>query len=197
MSKLKLTLVLLLLGGVLSFWFWYGGHQAALGDAGNKFEALNSLFSALAFIGMICALFLQKKELDETRKELAITAQANKESAEIAKNALKAQMLSKHIFDLKSFIDDVHQRLDELSIKRDSLEDRIEEANEDEKQELRNKIEKLSSEIKMLVHINQRYLELNSEYTDIMRVVWPEGKAYFGTGPSMDELRKQYPEDFS
>ncbi|HEY8964617.1 MAG TPA: putative phage abortive infection protein [Alphaproteobacteria bacterium] len=44
--------------------------DSAKGEFGDRFGAINALFSGLAFAGLIYAIFLQRKELEETRKEL-------------------------------------------------------------------------------------------------------------------------------
>ena len=43
------------------------------GTFGDKFGAINSLFSGLAFIGLIVTLIYQKEELELQRQELAET----------------------------------------------------------------------------------------------------------------------------
>ncbi|MFT7109909.1 MAG: hypothetical protein ACI843_001576 [Psychrobacter glaciei] len=43
------------------------------GTFGDMFGAVNALFSGLAFAGLICTLLIQKDELSEQRKELALT----------------------------------------------------------------------------------------------------------------------------
>ena len=43
------------------------------GEFGDKFGAINSLFSGLAFLGLIVTLLFQKEELELQRQELAET----------------------------------------------------------------------------------------------------------------------------
>lgn len=43
------------------------------GEFGDKFGAINSLFSGLAFLGLIITLLFQKEELELQRQELAET----------------------------------------------------------------------------------------------------------------------------
>lgn len=45
-----------------------------LGDAGEMFGGIGSLFSGLGLAGIIYALILQSKELDEIQKALKVTA---------------------------------------------------------------------------------------------------------------------------
>ncbi|MEI9919922.1 MAG: hypothetical protein WDO14_14155 [Bacteroidota bacterium] len=65
--------VLLLWGGG---WLYVGNKYKALTDAGpfgDQFGFVNSLFSGLAFAGIIITIILQSQELKEQRKELALT----------------------------------------------------------------------------------------------------------------------------
>ena len=66
--------------------------MALTNENNMRFDSLGVLFSALAFAGLLCALFLQRTELRlqredlaATRKEMARTALANEQAA---KNAL-------------------------------------------------------------------------------------------------------------
>jgi hypothetical protein len=83
----ELFLGLLLLGLVVLFWYWSWkwidlhitststdiDDQTAKGLFGDKFGAVNALFSALAFAGIIFTILLQRKELALQRKELKDT----------------------------------------------------------------------------------------------------------------------------
>ena len=69
----------LILSFVVIFWFlflielfpwWVTDHRGQFGDS---FGVINALFSGLAFAGVICAILLQKKELELQRKELKDT----------------------------------------------------------------------------------------------------------------------------
>ncbi len=66
------------------------------GTFGDMFGAVNSLFSGLAFIGVIFAVLLQKKELELQRKELNLT----REEIKGQKEQLKAQ---NETFQLQNF----------------------------------------------------------------------------------------------
>lgn len=46
------------------------------------FGAINALFSGWAFLGVIIAIFLQKQELEEQRREIRESRMAQQESAE-------------------------------------------------------------------------------------------------------------------
>ena len=78
------------------------------GTFGDMFGAINALFSGLAFVGVVYAILLQRKELqlqrlelEETRKELSRSAKAQEDSqaalalqAEMAKQTYKLNALS-------------------------------------------------------------------------------------------------------
>lgn len=51
------------------------------GTFGDMFGAVNTLFSGLAFCGVIYAILLQKKELELQREELSLTREELKKSA--------------------------------------------------------------------------------------------------------------------
>jgi hypothetical protein len=55
--------------------------DAHRGQFGDKFGAINSLFSGLAFAGIIFTIFLQKRELSLQRQELKDTREELKRSA--------------------------------------------------------------------------------------------------------------------
>lgn len=76
----------------------YGGDFTKSGPYGDTFGLLNTLFSGLAFAGMICTLIMQKQELElqrqelaDTREELKRTAEANEKTAELAAENIKQQ----------------------------------------------------------------------------------------------------------
>ena len=71
--------VQVLLGVVLYFAF---GSNEARGTFGDMFGAVNTLFSGLAFAGVIYAILLQRKELSLQRKELELTRGELERSAE-------------------------------------------------------------------------------------------------------------------
>lgn len=66
---------------------------------GDMFGGLNTLFSALAFLGVIYTVFLQREELILQRKELELTRKELKRTAEAQEKSEKA--LSKQAASLK------------------------------------------------------------------------------------------------
>ena len=61
------------------------------GQFGDMFGSTNSLFSGLAFAGVIIAIFYQRQELQLQREELAETRQEIRRSAEAQEQQVKAQ----------------------------------------------------------------------------------------------------------
>ena len=53
------------------------------GRFGDLFGSINALFSGLAFLGVIIAILLQRKELKDQRKELELTRKVHEETTKI------------------------------------------------------------------------------------------------------------------
>lgn len=69
------TVIILIIGLWLGSWYfipkWYGGNLEA-GTFGDMFGAVNALFSGLAFVGLIYTILVQREELKEQRKSIAM-----------------------------------------------------------------------------------------------------------------------------
>ena len=68
-----------------------------LGDAaefGDMFGVANALFSGLAFLGVIVAILLQRKELELQRKELRSSTLAQRDSADALNRQFSIQTLA-------------------------------------------------------------------------------------------------------
>lgn len=116
---------------VLAFWVANAivmkaifGEFAKAGPAGDSFGAITSLFTGLAFVGLIATLILQQKELklqrrelrlqrDEvsaTRKELA----GQKKQMELQNESLRLQMFEQTLFNMirlfNDYISDISRR---------------------------------------------------------------------------------------
>ncbi|AGH97626.1 putative phage abortive infection protein [Micavibrio aeruginosavorus] len=79
------------------------------GQFGDKFGAINSLFSGLAFATLIYALFLQMEELRLQRKELELTRdemRGQKEEFSEQNRTLKQQRFENTFFQMLSKLDD-------------------------------------------------------------------------------------------
>lgn len=99
--ELKIYKLYILLGAVIILWgisLWIViktfANWADRGTFGDSFGAVNSLFSGLAFAGIIYTILLQRKELSLQRQELIETRKELKRSAgaqERSETALKRQ----------------------------------------------------------------------------------------------------------
>ena len=76
---------------------------------GDSFGALTSLFSGLAFVGMICALVLQTKELSLQREELILSRKAQEGSAQSQAKMAEKQLLSAQIQGVGAIMDSFMQ----------------------------------------------------------------------------------------
>jgi len=99
---------LLALGVIVVIWYNYPafvryiqpelGELSERGQFGDSYGGLNTLFSGLAFLGIIVAIFLQMKELGLQRKELKAVARLNSAVAQC--NAIEC--LLKYEISLKT-----------------------------------------------------------------------------------------------
>lgn len=67
----------------IGFWVWASGQDtSSTGTFGDTFGVPNTLFSGLAFAGLIITILYQQKELALTRDEMAKSAKAQQELAD-------------------------------------------------------------------------------------------------------------------
>lgn len=95
------------------YWKWVDPH---IKD--NQFDPLSTLFSGLAFWGVIYAIFLQKSELALQRKELELTRRelrGQKEQLEAQNTTLKQQRFENTFFSFLSLFNSI---VDSLEISR-------------------------------------------------------------------------------
>lgn len=91
---------------VILIWFVYGLFQGTL-QADSSFDRLNTLFSGLAFWGVIWAILLQKRELALQRRELELTrreVRGQKEQLEAQNTTLKQQRFENTFFSLVNLL---------------------------------------------------------------------------------------------
>jgi hypothetical protein len=80
---------------ILLLWILVGGLDAIKSKTiTDVFSSLSTLFSGLAFSGLICTIFIQQSELKLTRDELRRSADANEESSKIAKLQIASKYYS-------------------------------------------------------------------------------------------------------
>ena len=101
MKKILLTILILI--ALFPLYFFVVGYfypdMALRGQFGDLFGGLNALFSGLAFLGVIYAIFLQRRELELQREELKLTREELKRTAEAQEKSEKA--LSKQAASLR------------------------------------------------------------------------------------------------
>ena len=101
MKKIILSILVVIL--VFSAYFFVVRHLlpewVERGQFGDMFGGLNALFSGLAFLGVIYAIFLQREELGLQRTELELTREELKRTAQAQEKSEKA--LSKQAASLK------------------------------------------------------------------------------------------------
>lgn len=105
-KRISITSIIFVVGSWLATYFWvynFGGftikNAAELGDA---FGGLNTLFSGLAFIGVIYAILLQQEELGLQRQELEETRKELKKAAEAQKEQVDNQIIGARLQALNS-----------------------------------------------------------------------------------------------
>jgi hypothetical protein len=111
------------LGGVvLLLWLTLGFSPLLLGGDrgtfGDMFGAVNSLFSGLAFAGLIYAILLQqqelalqREELSLTRNELKVSAQAQIESAQALTRQLAVASLTAQLTAYSSLLQSANEAI--------------------------------------------------------------------------------------
>lgn len=105
-SKSAIWIVLL---AIVASWAMYWVWVAPL-VSDNKFDPLNTLFSGLAFWGVIYAILLQRNELTLQRKELELTRQelrGQREQLESQNITLKQQRFENTFFSLLNLFNNI------------------------------------------------------------------------------------------
>ena len=113
---------------VMAIWgacFWFVEKYVATKPdsllVGDAFAALNTLFSGLAFAGLICAIFLQKSELSLQRNELELTRNelsGQREQLELQNKTLNIQTFENTFFQLLRSHNDIVSSIDLVTEKR-------------------------------------------------------------------------------
>ncbi|MBP5987719.1 MAG: putative phage abortive infection protein [Azonexus sp.] len=126
-KKFGISTLLKLLGGLFLLWVFYGFASFALvpllvdhdltkaGQLGDMFGAINALFSAFAFAGLIYTILLQREELSLQREELESTRieiRGQKEQLEAQNLTIKRQVFESSFFALLGAYQDNIKLLD-------------------------------------------------------------------------------------
>lgn len=88
-----------------------GASLGELGTSGDSYGALNTLFSGLAFAGIIISILLQSKELQETRAEL----EGQKEQFILQNASLSRQVFENTFFQLIHLHNEITGAVSQLS----------------------------------------------------------------------------------
>lgn len=125
-------------------------------DFGEMFGAVNTLFSGLAFAGVIYAIFLQRRELElqryeleMTREELRRTADAQEKSEKVLVEQAGALMLTARLNALNTLVQAYDQRLERQKFSNTTfiLNEKGYQAEIKKLDEYVEKLEKLSNEM--------------------------------------------------
>ncbi|WP_182310702.1 putative phage abortive infection protein [Aeromonas media] len=111
-------ILVLVLGMWFSYPFWsyiykdffYNTEFSEMGVFGDSYGALNTLFSAFAFTGIIASIYFQREELKATREELEATRNEMKnqgEQFEAQTNAINLQVFENTFFNMLKLHGDI------------------------------------------------------------------------------------------
>jgi hypothetical protein len=87
--------------------------QEKKGQHGDMFGGLNTLFSGLAFAGVLFAVFLQSRELSLQRQELIETRKEYRRAASANERTAEAQLMSARISAISTMLTAVNSAIDE------------------------------------------------------------------------------------
>ena len=119
-SSLNTWVIPVIVGGVIALWVasWYYIDKCLPPDDrgvfGDKFGAVNSLFSGLAFAGLIITLLFQKEELKLQRDELSETRKelnAQKLEFQEQNKTMKRQRFENTFFNMLSLQNEIVSNL--------------------------------------------------------------------------------------
>jgi hypothetical protein len=110
-----LAVLIIWVGNWILITYWRGWPERGL--FGDSFGAVNTLFSGLAFAGLIVAIFLQQKQLNYQREDLELqrkeleltrlTLKDQKVEMELQNETLKLQLFENKFFQLMRYYDQI------------------------------------------------------------------------------------------
>jgi hypothetical protein len=86
-----------------------------IGVFGDSFGAINSLFSGLAFVGLIFTIYLQKNELRLQREELKLQRNELKENREQLRRSAEAQEKTEILLEKQLLVDSRSAKINALT----------------------------------------------------------------------------------
>ncbi len=166
-SPLVLALVVVVLwalGGFLLPWIFAQSEQGVFGD---KFGAVNALFSGLAFSGVIYAILLQRQELELQREELKLTreelhrsADAHTEAARVLTNQLRISVLSSRLSASSGLLQSCNEQLAAIEARYAGRQDMLSQVSLEhssssfinKRNQIEQKVEQILQELEQLEH---------------------------------------------
>ena len=94
------------------------GKPDSAGTFGDLFGSINALFSGLAFLGVILAIFLQREELIEQRREIRASREAHQKSAAALADQLRNDEVRTKLESINLAIDALQRLADNTADKR-------------------------------------------------------------------------------
>jgi len=95
-----------------------GAPSGAAGQFGDQFGAVNSLFSGLAFVGLVYAILMQRYEIAIAKEELEKTKQLiddQKKSLDIQNRQTKQQVFESTFFNMLNLLSNITDNIDILN----------------------------------------------------------------------------------
>lgn len=138
------------------------GNWSDRGTFGDMFGAVNTLFSGLAFAGVIYAIILQKKELalqrqelEETRKELARSASAQEKSERALADQVKVAAVAARLQSANEIIKHIERRREKLLAVSNAIRDP----------------ERIKENQKQINLLNERQSDINDEVFELYNIL--------------------------
>lgn len=116
------TIIFLFISLCIIVVWWYLPQLSLLSSIPEiEYNALNTLFSGLAFAGVIFTVLLQKKELQLQREELSNTREELRRAADAQQKSEEALKIQAESMKIQARILVIRQTLDSLEIYESSL----------------------------------------------------------------------------
>lgn len=151
-----------------------------LSQLGDAFGGANALFSSLALFLLMLSVWFQQKELEATRKELKVSADAQKEMAVMERKALALQVIMPFMDEISSqemrnsiiFLSDLErQQPDFANVYSDLLAKRKSNSLSIEETEQLEKIDSARRRFVMVFHRMYKLKQTEVVTEDIIKVV--------------------------
>lgn len=118
----SISVVLLLGATVFVLWLatplvvsWWYKPPTEAGAFGDLFGSVNALFSGLAFVGLVYAILLQRRELELQRLELQATREEMKLARSEAERSASAQEATARLSAITTLVDHHRSQIDHIN----------------------------------------------------------------------------------